>query len=147
MQGFPKWQKRALFLFFQSYRGKATRLKYLIANCFDTVLLKSNEQNAVIWTKYVWLCRPRVILLLRAHPRGWIFLCAQPFSLPPQGQSYSVFEEIWHVCWESVCKGGKLLRGRRGGVGNVSFRWWRKLECPERTTGQPQVTDNFLTYG
>ena len=39
------------------------------------------------------------------------------------------------------------MEGERRGIGNVSFRWWRKLECPERTTGQPQVTDNLLTYG
>ena len=29
-------------------------------------------------------------------------------------------------------------------VGNVSFRWWKKLECLERTTSQLQVTDNLL---
>ena len=23
---------------------------------------------------------------------------------------------------------------------------WRKPECPERTIGQPQVTDDLLTY-
>ena len=27
------------------------------------------------------------------------------------------------------------MEGKKRGVGNVSFRWWRK---PERTTGQPQ---------
>ena len=35
----------------------------------------------------------------------------------------------------------------KGEVGNVSFRWWMKLKCQERTTGQPQVTDNLLTDG
>ena len=39
------------------------------------------------------------------------------------------------------------MEGEKRGVGNISFRWWRKLECPERTTGQPQITDNLLTYG
>ena len=31
------------------------------------------------------------------------------------------------------------------GVGNVSFRWWRKPEGPRKTIGQPLVTDNLLT--
>ena len=27
------------------------------------------------------------------------------------------------------------MEGEKKGVGNVSFRWWRKPKCPERTTG------------
>ena len=41
----------------------------------------------------------------------------------------------------------RAMEGQKRVVRNISFRWWRKLECPERTTGQPQVTDNLLTYG
>ena len=37
------------------------------------------------------------------------------------------------------------MEWEKRGVGNISFRWWRKPECRERTTGQPQVTDNLLT--
>ena len=39
------------------------------------------------------------------------------------------------------------MEWEKRGVRNISFRCWRKLECPERTTGQPQVTDYLLTYG
>ena len=39
------------------------------------------------------------------------------------------------------------MEGEKTGVGDVSFRWWKKPECPERTTGQPQEPDNLLTYG
>ena len=39
------------------------------------------------------------------------------------------------------------MEWEKRGVGNISFRWWRKPECLERTTGHPQVTDNLLTYG
>ena len=39
------------------------------------------------------------------------------------------------------------MEWEKRGVGNISFRWWWKPECPERTVGQPQVTDNLLTYG
>ena len=39
------------------------------------------------------------------------------------------------------------MEWEKTGLGIVIFRWWRKLECLERTTGQPQVTDNLLTYG
>ena len=35
----------------------------------------------------------------------------------------------------------EAMEYEKRGVGNISFRWWRKPECPERTTGQPQVTD------
>ena len=53
------------------------------------------------------------------------------------------------TCMLRVClyRKGVMEWEKRRGVGNISFRWWRKLECPERTTGQPQVTDNLLTYG
>ena len=51
------------------------------------------------------------------------------------------------VCLYRKAKGA--MEGEKRGVRNISFRWWRKPEykCPERTTGQPQVTDNLLTYG
>ena len=51
------------------------------------------------------------------------------------------------TCMLRVCvyREGAMEREKRG-VGNISFRWWRKLKCPERTTCQPQVTDNLLTY-
>ena len=39
------------------------------------------------------------------------------------------------------------MEEEKRGVRIISFRWWRKLECLERTTGQPWVTDNLLTYG
>ena len=46
-----------------------------------------------------------------------------------------------------VCLYGKgAMEREKKGVGNVIFRWWRKPECPDRTTGQLQVTDNLLTY-
>ena len=35
------------------------------------------------------------------------------------------------------------MEGEKRGVDKVSFKTWRKPECPERTTGQPQVTDNL----
>ena len=38
------------------------------------------------------------------------------------------------------------MKGEERGVQNVSFRWWRKLECPGSTSGQPQVNDNLLTW-
>ena len=39
------------------------------------------------------------------------------------------------------------MKGEMRGVGNVSFKWWMKWECPERIIGQLQVTDNLLKYG
>ena len=39
------------------------------------------------------------------------------------------------------------MEGKERGVENVSFRWWRKPECLERTTSQLQVTDNLFIYG
>ena len=51
-------------------------------------------------------------------------------------------------CMLRVCLYRKgTMEWEKRGVGNISFRWWRKPECPERPTGQPQVTDNLLTYG
>ena len=51
------------------------------------------------------------------------------------------------TCMLRVCLYRKgAMEWEKRGVGNISFRWWRKPECPERTTGQPQVTDNLLTY-
>ena len=44
----------------------------------------------------------------------------------------------WHACWESVCIGGE---------GGISFRWWRKPECPEKTTGQLRVTVSGWYWG
>ena len=50
------------------------------------------------------------------------------------------------TCMLRVCLYRKgAMKGEKRRVGNVSFRWW-KPECRERTTCQPQVTDN-LTYG
>ena len=34
--------------------------------------------------------------------------------------------------------------GEKRGVGNVSFKWWKKPESPERTISQPQVTDLWI---
>ena len=49
------------------------------------------------------------------------------------------------TCMLRVCLYRKgAMEWEKRGVGNISFRWWRK---PERTTGQSQVTDNLLTYG
>ena len=52
------------------------------------------------------------------------------------------------TCMLRVCvyREGAMEWEKRG-VENIRFRWWRKPECPERTTSQPQVTDNLLTYG
>ena len=38
------------------------------------------------------------------------------------------------------------MEEEKRGVGSINFRWWRKPECSERTTGQLQVIDNLLTY-
>ena len=35
------------------------------------------------------------------------------------------------------------MEGEKRGIGIVSFRWWRKPECPERMTVHLQGTDNF----
>ena len=35
------------------------------------------------------------------------------------------------------------MEGEKRGVGNISFRWWRKPKCPKGTDGQPQVTETF----
>ena len=49
------------------------------------------------------------------------------------------------TCMLRVCLYRKgAMEGEKRGVGNVSFRCWKKLE---RTIGQLQVTDNLLTYG
>ena len=51
------------------------------------------------------------------------------------------------TCMLRVCLYRKgAMEWEKRGVGNISFRWWRKPESPERATGQPQVTDNLLTY-
>ena len=54
------------------------------------------------------------------------------------------------TCMLRVCLFRRVgMEWEKRGVGNISFRWCRKLECQERTTGQPQVTDILLiiTYG
>ena len=52
------------------------------------------------------------------------------------------------TCMLRVCPYRKGAREwEKRGVGNISFSWWRKPKCPERTTSQPQVTDNLPTYG
>ena len=50
-------------------------------------------------------------------------------------------------CMLRVCLYRKgAMEEEKPGLGSISFRWWRKPECPERTTGQPQVTDNLHTF-
>ena len=47
-------------------------------------------------------------------------------------------------CMLRVCLYRKrAMEWEKRGVGNISFRWWRKLECPERTTGQLQLLTTF----
>ena len=45
----------------------------------------------------------------------------------------------------SLYRKGAIVEKKRG-IGNIIYRWWRNLECPKTTTGQPQVTDSRLTY-
>ena len=61
-----------------------------------------------------------------------------------RGRFHSNFVGL--ACMLRVCLHGKgAMKWEKRGVGNISFRRWRKPEYPERTTGQPQVTDKLLS--
>ena len=76
------------------------------------------------------------------HPQRSGFLRARPFVLPPQGQSCSFRGDLTCMLRIFLYR-RESIEGERRAVGNVSFRWWRKPECLERTTSQPQVTNTF----
>ena len=79
----------------------------------------------------------------------WVCFTSCPGIPTPRckcGWLHSDFIEFL-TCMLKICLYRKgVMEGEKRGVGNVSFRWWRKPECPERTTGQPQVTDNLTLW-
>ena len=83
--------------------------------------------------------------LLRAPPREWIFACTAVCTPVARAVVLRLRGDL--TCMLIICLYRReSIEKERKGVGNVSFRWWRKLECPERTTSQLQVTDSLLEY-
>ena len=84
--------------------------------------------------------------LLQAPPREWIFACTAVCTPALRAVVLRLREDL--TCMLRICLYRReYIEGERRGIGNVSLRWWRKPECPERITSQPQVTDNLLTFG
>ena len=79
--------------------------------------------------------------LLRAPPKEWIFACMAVCTPVSRAVVLRLRGDL--TCMLRIClyRREAIEREKRG-VGNVSFRWWRKPDCLERT-GHPQVTDNF----
>ena len=83
--------------------------------------------------------------LLRALPREWIFACTTVFT--PASRAAVLRLRGGFTCMLIICLYRReAMEGDERGVGNVSFRWWRKPEYSERITSQQQVTDILLTY-
>ena len=84
--------------------------------------------------------------LLQAPSREWIFVCTAVCTHSSRAVVRRLRGDL--TCVLRICLYRReSIEEKRRAVENVSFSWWRKPECPERTASQPQVTDNLLTYG
>ena len=97
-------------------------------------------------TLEMFVCFDHSLFTPASTPKEWIFACTAIFTPASRAVVLCLRGDL--TCMLRICLYRReSMEGERRRVGNVSFRWWRKPECPERTTSQPQVTDNLLTYG
>jgi hypothetical protein len=95
----------------------------------------SSEVTVLCWCLHMILYTPVTRSHFIDHCYNYVFAC--------QNKKSKIYQEFANFCLISlfICfiflVINKMLKLYRGG----QFCWWRKPECPEKTTDLPQVTD------